>query len=224
MSLCNGITDCGLYIYIEDETTKIEQGNSLFRRLVVLHGYVGLLSNICCSTALVSSSRNALSLVTEFTSEEGDNNILLLLGQLYRYVCLYIFESYFTKSDLQLLYRTMMWENFVLKESIPNSWYSFKSAKKQSISGSNHPLGIFGVSADDPSSPAAGAATSSEEPSSSSSKEGAATTDESKDKAEKTPEASDPRIQNVKHFKLLLGDIPQFLMPMFQGNNFILSL
>lgn len=114
----------------------------------------------------------------------------------------------------------MMWENFLLKESIPNSWYSFKSAKKHSISGSNHPLGIFGVSADDPSSPAAGAAASSEEPSSSSKE---TTTDESKDKAEKTPEASDPRIQNVKHFKLLLGDIPQFLMPMFQGNNFIRS-
>lgn len=114
----------------------------------------------------------------------------------------------------------MMWENFLLKESIPSSWYSFKSAKKHSISGSNHPLGIFGVSADDPTSPAAAAAASSEEPSSSSSsKEVTAATDDSKDKAEKTPDASDPRIQNVKHFKLLLGDIPQFLMPMFQGNN-----
>lgn len=111
-----------------------------------------------------------------------------------------------------------MWENFLLKESIPNSWYSFKSAKKQSISGSSHPLGIFGVSTDDPTSPPAVTATT-EEPSSSS-KETTAATDESKDKSEKTPDASDPRIQNVKHFKLLLGDIPQFLMPMFQGNLF----
>lgn len=85
------IIDC---LILEDETTKIEQGNSLFRRLVVLHGYVGLLSNICCSTALVSSSRNALSLVTEFTSEEGDNNILLLLGQLYRYVFVFYIVFY----------------------------------------------------------------------------------------------------------------------------------
>ena len=106
----------------------------------------------------------------------------------------------------------MMWENFLLKESIPSSWYTLKSAKKHSISGSNHPLGIFGVSAEDPTSPPA-ATTTTEQPSSSSSSK-----DESKDKAENAPDASDPRIQNVKHFKLLLGDIPQFLMPMFQGN------
>ncbi|KAI9321546.1 hypothetical protein BX666DRAFT_2072991 [Dichotomocladium elegans] len=173
--------------FIDVKGNKIEEGNKLFRQLIILHGYIGLLSNICCSTGLISSSRNSSSLVAEFTQEEGDSNILFLLGQ---------------------LYRTMMWENFLLKDCTPNSWYSFNSTKKTSVPGTNHPLGIFGVEVDETSP------MTSDEPSSP--KQGAST-DVKENAEEKTPDTSDPRIVNIKHFKLLLGDIPQFLMPIFQG-------
>ncbi|KAI9270590.1 hypothetical protein BDA99DRAFT_478483 [Phascolomyces articulosus] len=177
----------------ENETEKIKNGNELFRQLIILHGYIGLLSNICCSAGL-APGKNATSLVTEFMAENEDNNIILLLGQ---------------------LHRIMMWENFLLKDSMPSSWYAFKMAKKNKTTVADHPLGIFGVDTTQEDTPQPEV---QEEASSSSATDKEVQSGEQKDKAEeKVPDANDPRMQNIKHFKLLLGDIPQFLMPVFQG-------
>lgn len=70
---------------IDNETSKIEEGNTLFRQLIVMHDYVGLLSNICTSAAL-APGKSATSLITEFMSGVGDENIVLMLGRLHRYV------------------------------------------------------------------------------------------------------------------------------------------
>ena len=184
----------------------------MFRQLIILHGYIGLLSNICCSAGL-SPGKNATSLVAEFMAENEDNNIILLLGQ---------------------LHRIMMWENFLLKDSMPNAWYAFKMAKKNKTTTADHPLGIFGVDAAQEDTTAttvaprqispsqqgeASSSSPSAAPAQRDNKEASSTTDQEKEKApeEKVPDANDPRMQNIKHFKLLLGDIPQFLMPVFQG-------
>ncbi|KAI8145482.1 hypothetical protein BJV82DRAFT_39092 [Fennellomyces sp. T-0311] len=173
----------------ENEPDKIKKGNDLLRQLIILHGYIGLLSNICCSAGL-SPGKNATSLVAEFMAEHENSNIISQLGQ---------------------LHRIMMWENFLLKDSMPSSWYAFKATKKSTNAAVDHPLGIFGVdTAQEDEQPV-----SSEGASSSPAKEATPSGDTKPE--EKVPDANDPRMQNIKHFKLLLGDIPQFLMPVFQG-------
>lgn len=103
-----------------------------------------------------------------------------------------------------------MWENFLLKESVPASWYSVKTSKKPNQTSTDHPLGIFGVSTEE------GQRGTAEQVSETAQAE---KKDESpkETQEEKVPDVNDPRMQNLKHFKLLLGDIPQFLMPIFQG-------
>lgn len=68
---------------IDNGSDKINRGNELFRKLIIMHGYVGLLSNICCSSGL-APGKNAMSLVTEFLSTSDDENIILSLGRLHR--------------------------------------------------------------------------------------------------------------------------------------------
>ncbi|GAN06879.1 conserved hypothetical protein [Mucor ambiguus] len=182
------------------ETDKVERGNELLRQMIQLHGYVGLLSNICCSSVL-SHGRNGASLVTEFLSESKQENIIQLLGQLHRY---------------------MVWENLLLKEALPPAWYAAKSSsstnalgalKKGPASMAEHPLGIYSTNTQTEVS--ASTTVGAEEAAASSS---AKQDEASKDKAdEKAPPAKDPRMVNIKHFKLLLGEIPQLLVPIFQG-------
>lgn len=69
----------------ENEDAKIQSGNDTFRKLIIMHGYVGLLSNLCCSSGL-APGKNGASLVAEFISEDEQENMILLLGKLYRYV------------------------------------------------------------------------------------------------------------------------------------------
>ena len=150
-------------------------------------------------------------------AENEDNNIILLLGQLHRII---------------------MWENFLMKDSMPNAWYAFKMAKKNKTAAADHPLGIFGVDATQEdtavttatppqsSTGQQGETSSSLAASAQDNKEASPTTNQEKEKTpeEKVPDANDPRMQNIKHFKLLLGDIPQFLMPVFQGLYCFLSV
>ncbi|GAA5813130.1 hypothetical protein MFLAVUS_006599 [Mucor flavus] len=176
----------------QQETDKIERGNRVLRQMIELHGYVGLLSNICCSSVL-SHGKNGASLVTEFLSEPKEENIIQLLGQ---------------------LHRAMTWENLLLKEALPASWYAVKptsattasTLKKDLTSITEHPLGIYSTN------------TSTEASGESSSTMDVSTVNNDQDSAtEKTPSAKDPRMVNIKHFKLLLTEVPQLLMPIFQG-------
>ncbi|KAI8368284.1 uncharacterized protein BYT42DRAFT_522115 [Radiomyces spectabilis] len=98
------------------------------------------------------------------------------------------------------LHRSMVWETILLRESVPKSWYQFKPAKKgvNNLSTEN-PLGI---------SSGGDAQSSTSEPSASSSLT---------DKKQDTPDAKDPRIMNIKHFKLFFSETPPALMPVFQG-------
>ena len=111
----------------EKDTVKLERGNKILRHLIQLHGYVGLLSNICCSSVL-SHGKNGVSLVTEVLSEAKDENIITLLGQ---------------------LHRVMTWENLLLSEALPVGWYTHKSTvtptnpRKNPTSITEHPLGIY---------------------------------------------------------------------------------
>ncbi|CAO3595638.1 unnamed protein product [Absidia cylindrospora] len=174
-----------------NDTEKIKQGNELLRQFVVMYGYVGLLANICCSSIL-THGKNGITLVNEFTSQSGDDNIILLLGQ---------------------LHRTAVWENILLRESVPKSWYNFKSTKKSGNTRSDNPLGISGFD----SNRTTDESTSTAAPSSSN--PNTSTTNDMDTTEEKEPDAKDPRIINTKHFKMFLGEIPQALTPIFQGLN-----
>ncbi|KAI8081696.1 uncharacterized protein BX664DRAFT_376387, partial [Halteromyces radiatus] len=170
------------YIDVQDnDTEKIKRGNQLLRQFIVLYGYIGLLANTCCSSIL-THGKNGIALVNEFISQTGDDSIILLLGQ---------------------LHRTMVWENILLRESVPKSWYNFKSAKKSSNIRIDNPLGISDATTT--------TITSDTQPSSA--------TTEMDTNEEKEPDAKDPRVINTKHFKMFLGEIPQALTPIFQGLN-----
>ncbi|KAK4518814.1 ribosomal RNA biogenesis protein rrp5 [Mucor velutinosus] len=185
------------------ETDKVARGNQHLRQMIQLHGYVGLLSNLCCS-ALLSHGRNGASLVTEFLSESKQENIIQLLGQLHRHI---------------------VWENILLKEALPPAWYAVKSSsfanglgalKMNPASLAEHPLGIYSTNTPTEASATTSASTAAgaEEVASSSAKQDEA----SKDKMdENAPSAKDPRMVNIKHFKILLGEIPQLLVPVFQA-------
>ncbi|KAI8364986.1 hypothetical protein EDC96DRAFT_443776, partial [Choanephora cucurbitarum] len=167
-----------------NDLSKVEKGNKILRQLIQLHGYVGLLSNICCSSIL-SHGKNASSLITELLSEPKENSVICQLGR---------------------LNRVMVWEGLLLKEGLPSDWYNAKSLsasnlKKGTSSNSEHPLGIRrGPTALLPES----ASLPSEEG------------NEEKTVSEKVPSAKDPRMMNIKHFKIFLNEIPQLLTPMLQ--------
>lgn len=96
-----------------------------------------------------------------------------------------------------------------MKESMPASWYSMKYTRKGTNTNSEHSLSAFGV---DPEQNDASQVRNEQ-----TAAPAASETSGNEEKPEKVPDADDPRMQNLKHFKLLLGDIPQFLMPVFQG-------
>ncbi|CAO3635514.1 unnamed protein product [Mucor hiemalis] len=174
----------------EKETDKVERGNKILRQMIELHGYVGLLSNICCSSVL-AHGKNGTSLVTEFLSEARENNTIELLGE---------------------LHRVMIWEDLLLKEALPSGWYAVKgttnssSLKKNPTSITEHPLGIYSTNSapETLSTPGESSSTPANEESNQTS-------------AQKVPPAKDPRMLNIKHFKILLTEVPQLLTPIFQG-------
>jgi E3 ubiquitin-protein ligase HUWE1 len=74
---------CPLLLNLDNETDKVERGNKVLRQFVIMYGYVGLLANICCSSIL-THGKNGVALINEFTSQSGEDNIILQLGQLHR--------------------------------------------------------------------------------------------------------------------------------------------
>ncbi|KAI8977596.1 hypothetical protein BDF20DRAFT_875679 [Mycotypha africana] len=130
---------------------SIEKGNKLFRKCSILFGYTGLLSSVFASSILTSSDHSeeliAWCLKKVFISEddkEGERKTFVqVLGE---------------------IHRTMVWQNILLRNSVPESWYT--------------------------------------------------TILEDKDDEEKP---RDPRLVNTRRFKLLIGEIPPAIMPIFQG-------
>ncbi|CAO3607400.1 unnamed protein product [Cunninghamella blakesleeana] len=188
------------FIDIKDnETEKIEKGNKMLRKFIIMYGYVGLLANICCS-AILTHGKNGVALVNEFISQTGDDNIILLLGQ---------------------LHRTTVWENILLRESVPKSWYTFKTTKKTGGVRNENPLGISGFDSnrngdeDNSNTPGTTSATNtnSNNNNATSSSNGTETNDD------KEPDPKDPRLINTKYFKMFLGEISQGITPIFQGLN-----
>lgn len=193
------------------DTEKLERGNKMLRQMIELHGYTGLLSSICCSSVL-SHGKNGASLVTEFlqdSEERGNENIILLFGR---------------------LHRAMVWENLLLKEALPPAWYAFKASfntanpsRRVTSSMNEHPLGIYSTSTNispveanttDVDTAAAVSTTSSGNANATTSTSDVAATTKQADKA---PSAKDPRMINIKHFKVLLTEVSQLLVPIFQG-------
>lgn len=67
----------------ESEPERFEHANKVFRKLVELHGFSTLLSNICTSPVF-SHGKNGVAIVQEFVAQSEEPNILLLLGKLHR--------------------------------------------------------------------------------------------------------------------------------------------
>jgi E3 ubiquitin-protein ligase HUWE1 len=180
------------------DTEKLERGNKVLRQMIELHGYTGLLSSICCSSVL-SHGKNGASLVTEFLQDSEQDNIILLFGR---------------------LHRAMVWENLLLKEALPPAWYAFKASfntsnpsRRVTNSMSEHPLGIYSTltnTVETNADPAVEASTAV----SGDANIDASTTDKQADKA---PSSKDPRMINIRHFKVLLTEVAQLLVPIFQG-------
>ncbi|KAJ2962784.1 hypothetical protein NQZ79_g2089 [Umbelopsis isabellina] len=129
----------------DSEPDRIERANKVFRKLVELHGFSTLLSNICTSPVF-SHGKNGVAIVQEFVAESSEPNILLLLGE---------------------LHRSAAFENFLLRSAVPKAWYSLKNLqKKASATANDHPLGIsgFGLSHTDLSSDAASGSSESKQP------------------------------------------------------------
>ncbi|KAI7890813.1 uncharacterized protein EV154DRAFT_421482, partial [Mucor mucedo] len=136
-----------VYPYINvDGTDKefLEKGNQLFRKCSILFGYIGLLSTVFAN-AILTNSKNAIKLVEwAVKSNEEWGNLIMLLGD---------------------IHRTMVWQNILLRESVPKAWYITSNQ---------------------------------------------ANIDDSVD-------LKDPRVINVRRFKILLSEIPPALMPVLQG-------
>jgi E3 ubiquitin-protein ligase HUWE1 len=106
----------------------------------------------------------------------------------------------------------MVWENILLRESVPKSWYNFKQAKKSGSSRSDNPLGISVIDTTRPTDTVSGST-----PSNDTSNPAASAPTDTNANEDKEPDANDSRALNTKHFKMFLGDIPQALTPIFQG-------
>ncbi|KAF1799301.1 hypothetical protein FB192DRAFT_1285399, partial [Mucor lusitanicus] len=136
-----------VYEYIEangkDEASQ-KAGNDLFKKFSILFGYIGLLSTIF-SSAILTSNKFAGRLV-EWCIEKSphDKNVIQMLGD---------------------IHRCMVWQNIMLRDAVPKSWYSTNAQGASS----------------------------------------------------EQADLKDPRVINVRRFKLLLSEVPPALMPVLQG-------
>ncbi|CAG8511149.1 8932_t:CDS:10, partial [Scutellospora calospora] len=151
-----------------NDVTKIEEANNTFRTLITLHGYVGLLSDVYC-TPVFSHSKSASSVIEAFIG--NDNDVLPTLGKLHR-VC--------------------VWENVVLKSSVPKSWYNLPSKTKKPSHFPESTSSLTSVLLDD-------------------------TDKETADSNEPPVDQNDRKVKNAKCLKFLVSQIPSCLTPLFQG-------
>nr|CAG8455076.1 13988_t:CDS:10 [Entrophospora candida] len=170
----------GLFIkYIDlkvNDTAKIEAANKTFRTLITLHGYVGLLSDVYCSTVFSHGKSVSSSLIEAFVG--NDNEILSSLGK---------------------LHRTCVWENVVLKSTIPKSWYNLQPKSKKSPLLSPSTTSIFDDIDSSNKDPTTTNATTSDLPN------------------EPPVDHNNRQVKNSKFLKFLISQIPSCLTPLFQG-------
>lgn len=110
--------------------------------------------------------------------------------------------------------RFIMWENFLLKESVPSHWYNFTQdkANDKSASASHLALGSNGNRHASNSSNGV------------SNDENNKTGDSHGDLSGKENiDAKDPRIQNLRYFKLFLGETTHSIMVLLQGKLLIVT-
>ncbi|KAF0392672.1 E3 ubiquitin-protein ligase HUWE1 [Gigaspora margarita] len=152
----------------ETDTTKIEEANKTFRTLITLHGYVGLLSDVYC-TPVFSHGKSASSVIDAFIGT--DNDVLPTLGKLHR-VC--------------------VWENVILKSSVPKSWYNLPSKAKKPSHFPESSSSLTSALLDDADK-------------------------ETTDSNEPPVNQNDRKVKNAKCLKFLVSQIPSCLTPLFQG-------
>ncbi|CAI2172902.1 16430_t:CDS:10, partial [Funneliformis geosporum] len=149
-----------------NDAAKVEEANKTFRSLITLHGYVGLLSDVYC-TPVFSHGKNASSVIEAFVG--SDSEVIPSLGK---------------------LHRTCVWENVILKSSVPKSWYASQTKPKKPFSLPE----ISAISAllDENDK-------------------------EITDSNEPPVDQNNRQVKNAKYFKFLVSQIPSCLTPLFQG-------
>ncbi|KAI8362820.1 hypothetical protein BD560DRAFT_448756 [Blakeslea trispora] len=92
-------------VYAAIQEPESDNANALFKKFSVLFGYIGVLSTVLASTVL-TNPRNSIKML-EWCLHKGeyDKDMILLLGD---------------------IHRTMVWQNILLRNSVPKHWYLSK--------------------------------------------------------------------------------------------------
>ncbi|OBZ91840.1 E3 ubiquitin-protein ligase ptr1 [Choanephora cucurbitarum] len=91
-------------VYAAIQHPESADANALFKKFSVLFGYIGVLSTVLASTVL-TNPRNSVKMVEWCIQEKEYGDMILLLGD---------------------IHRTMVWQNILLRNSVPKSWYTLK--------------------------------------------------------------------------------------------------
>ncbi|GBC34534.2 DUF913-domain-containing protein [Rhizophagus irregularis DAOM 181602=DAOM 197198] len=151
------------------DTAKVEEANKTFRSLITLHGYVGLLSDVYC-TPVFSHGKSVSSVIEAFVGP--DSEVIPSLGK---------------------LHRTCVWENVILKSSVPKSWYASQTKPKK-------PFNLPEIS----TSSAISAILDDYDK-------------ETTDTNEPSVDQNNRQVKNAKYLKFLISHIPSCLTSLFQG-------
>jgi len=174
------------------DTTKVEEANKTFRSLITLHGYVGLLSDVYC-TPVFSHGKNASSVIEAFVG--SDSEVIPSLGKLHRYIYPFSLLKYFIMFCNECLIkfhllRTCVWENVILKSSLPKSWYASQTKPKKPFSLPE--ISTLSAILDEGDK-------------------------ETTDANEPPVDQNNRQVKNAKYLKFLVSQIPSCLTPLFQG-------
>ncbi|KAI8817902.1 uncharacterized protein EV422DRAFT_196979 [Fimicolochytrium jonesii] len=111
-SFINHEGDEGIIIHYidirDDDIDRKEKGQKILRTLIILQGFIRLISDIYC-THILTHSKSVSGLIQTFSGEIG-SKLIKAFGA---------------------LYRTCLWENLLLKEKVPKPWYQSASKKHE---------------------------------------------------------------------------------------------
>ncbi|KAI8588501.1 hypothetical protein BDZ88DRAFT_397137 [Geranomyces variabilis] len=176
------------YIDLKDEDTeRIAEGQRVFRSLITLQGFIRLLSDIYC-THVLSHTKSVLALIQTFSGDIGSTFI----------------------ARFGAIYRTCVWENLLLKDTVPKQWYETASKKtdKGQLTRGSMASALLDVDVLDSVLEATPTAASTDT---------AATPVATGSAAADTCSDKDPRILNTRAFRHLLSQIPTVMTPTLQG-------
>ncbi|TPX56315.1 hypothetical protein SpCBS45565_g08434 [Spizellomyces sp. 'palustris'] len=160
----------------EEDTNRFLEGQQTFRSLVALQGFIRLLSDVYCTHTL-SHSKSVGAVIQTFTGDVGETLI----------------------AQFGAIYRTCVWENIVLKSTVPIQWYQSvdKKSPDSRSAGAIRESSLLDVDVLDSVleiSPGSNAAN-----------------------PEESVNEKDPRVKNTRYFRHLLSQIPTVLTPTLQG-------